>query len=109
MIAVVYHLHFHDEPWWLLFVTAAGPAFAAALHGAGTRLGIVHRAALSLEVEAKLKEVDDALKVLIKKTPPCPDPEFWTELRKLTDSATKVMGGENTSWHGLVRRYRDEF
>lgn len=108
MIAVVYHLYFHDEPWWLLFVTAAGPAFAAALHGAGTRLGIVHRAALSLEVEAKLKEVDDALKVLIKKKPPSPDPEFWTELRKLTYRATEIMGSENTSWHHLVRRYRDE-
>jgi hypothetical protein len=108
MAAVVFHLYFpHSAPWWLLLVTAAGPAFAAALHGAGTRLGIVHRAALSLEVDAKLGQVDEALKALIRK-PPSLQREFWSEVRKLAYTATEIMGSENTSWHGLVRRYRDE-
>jgi hypothetical protein len=105
VIAVVIHLYSHAS--WLLLVTAAGPAFAAALHGAGTRLGIVHRSALSLDVDAKLTQVDETLTALIK-APPSLEQESWKEVRKLAYEATKIMGSENTSWHHLVRRYRDE-
>jgi hypothetical protein len=97
MVAVL--LHFCSHIGGLLLVTAAGPAFAAALHGAGTRLGIVHRAALSLDVERELKVVQKALAKLIA-TPPI-ELEAWRE-------AATSMGRESTAWHGLVRRYRDE-
>ena len=30
------------------------------------------------------------------------------DVRRLAFAATDAMGRENTSWHGLVRRYRDE-
>lgn len=104
MVAVL--LHFCSHIGGLLLVTAAGPAFAAALHGAGTRLGIVHRAALSLDVERELKVVQKALAKLIA-TPPI-ELEAWREVRRLAFEAATSMGRESTAWHGLVRRYRDE-
>jgi hypothetical protein len=97
-------VHRHDD--WLLLITAAGPALGAALHGAGTRLGIVHRAALSEEVEKELRSIDAALVEFLKA--PTDTPEAWTEVRRLAYAAANAMGRENTSWHGLVRRYRDE-
>lgn len=86
--------------------TAAGPAFAAALHGAGMRLGIVHRAALSREMKKRLKDISNALDALIRsgKT----SPRAWQEVRELAYEAAEAMGAENSSWHHLVRRYRDE-
>jgi hypothetical protein len=104
LIAVVRHLWSH-EPWLLLF-TAAGPAFAAALHGAGTRLGIVHRAALSLEMEQALQQIDSHLVKLKDDAHSTEDPE--REVRRLAFAAAEAMGSENRSWHVLVRRYRDE-
>ena len=114
VVAVVAHFvaaHFlvpgflHEAPPWLLLFTAAAPAFAAALHGTGTRLGIVHRTALSAEAELELARIDQALTALIEAQPPTAD---WREVRRLAFAATDAMGRENTSWHGLVRRYRDE-
>ena len=114
VVAVVAHLvaaHFlvprflHEAPPWLLLFTAAAPAFAAALHGTGTRLGIVHRTALSAEAELELARIDRALTALIEAQPPTAD---WRDVRRLAFAATDAMGRENTSWHGLVRRYRDE-
>jgi hypothetical protein len=111
VIAVVAHLielspisHRHDE--WLLLITAAGPALAAALHGAGTRLGIVHRAALSEEMERELRSINVSLERFLKE--PSDTPESWQAVRGLAYEAANAMGRENTSWHGLVRRYRDE-
>ncbi len=101
--AVVTHFSF-DFPA-LLLATAAGPAFAAALHGTGTRLGIVHRAALSSEVAKELTQIDEDLTAVEKM--PSGD-NAWTQLRRLTFAAAEAMGRENTSWHGLVRRYRDD-
>jgi hypothetical protein len=87
---------------WLLLVTAAAPAFAAALHETGTHLGIVHRIALSEQTMSELKRIDDELSRSMQAEDP------WTKIRQLTYKATEIMGAENTSWHGLVRRYRDE-
>jgi hypothetical protein len=98
------YLHRHDD--WLLLFTAAGPALAAALHGAGTRLGIVHRAALSKEMERELTTIKTSLESLLKE--PSGTRTDWSEVRRLAYEAANAMGRENTSWHGLVRRYRDE-
>jgi hypothetical protein len=104
LLAVVMHPFTHWD--WLLILTAAGPAFAAALHGAGTRLGIVHRAALSLEMEQTLQQIDSNLTKLMEGAHSAEDPE--REVRHLAFAAAEAMGSENRSWHVLVRRYRDE-
>jgi hypothetical protein len=104
MVAVGAHLYWPGNHE-LLLATAAAPAFAAALHGTGTRLGIVHRAALSAEVERELVKIQEDLG-MIEDMPS--DQERWQELRRLSFAAAEAMGRENTSWHGLVRRYRDD-
>ena len=104
VVAVVAHFFLHHAPWLILF-TAAAPAFAAALHGTGTRLGIVHRTALSAEMERELARIDESLTGMIDADPPTAN---WRDVRRLAAAATETMGRENTSWHGLVRRYRDE-
>jgi len=96
----------HDPDPRFLIISAAGPALTAALHGAGTRLGFVHRAALSHDMNARLKQIFQALNELIRtaglsKT-------AWNEVRALAYAAADAMGAENSSWHRLVRRYRDE-
>jgi hypothetical protein len=109
-VAVLAHLAKFEEPWLLLF-TAAGPAFAAAFHGAGIRLGIVHRIALSKDIEQDLEKIDKRLDEIAKPLAPASGASAlgaWAEVRSLTTKAAGIMGSENTSWHGLVRRYRDE-
>lgn len=103
VVAVV--AHFWSESRLLILATAALPAFAAAVHGTGTRLGIVHRAALSGEMTEALTKIDAELAKAAKVTPP---EEAWGAVRRLSFRAAEAMGGENTSWHGLVRRYRDD-
>jgi hypothetical protein len=94
----------HDPRF--LIATAAGPAFAAALHGAGMRLGIVHRSALSRDMKEQLGKIGQALGKLIKAAPS--SSKAWHEVRTLTYRAAEAMGEENSSWHNLVQRYRDE-
>jgi hypothetical protein len=111
LVAVVVHLvevfsGSHGESRWLLLFTAVGPAVAAALHGAATRLGIVHRSALSKEMERELRAIDTSLGEFLKA--PKDTPAAWGQVRSLAYEAANAMGRENTSWHGLVRRYRDE-
>jgi hypothetical protein len=102
--AVIANFFVYEE--WLLLLTAAAPALAAALFGTGTRLGIVHRAALSREMERQLAEIDSGLIAL--DWPATDEAAAWLEVRHLTVDAARAMGQENTSWHGLVRRYRDD-
>jgi hypothetical protein len=98
--------HFFDFDWdGLLLFTASGPAFAAAFHGAGTRLGIVHRNALSETAEKELEAIQAQLEHISNN--PLPPEEGWAEVRRLASDAADAMGRENTSWHGLVRRERD--
>jgi len=104
LVAVVRHLWSHEHG--LLLFTAAGPAFAAALHGAGTRLGIVHRAALSEGMEKDLQQIDSSLIKLMDGKHTASNPA--AEVRALASAAAEAMGSENTSWHGLVRRYKEE-
>ena len=94
----------HDPRF--LIATAAGPAFAAALHGAGMRLGIVHRSALSRDMKEQLGKIGQALGKLIKAA--ASSSKAWQEVRTLTYRAAEAMGEENSSWHNLVQRYRDE-
>ena len=97
--------HFFIVTKWLLLGTAAAPAFAAAFHGTGTRLGIADRAELSTEIEA---ELDHIAKEIAKVKAMAPGGTAWAEIRRLAFEAAEAMGRENTSWHNLVRRYPHE-
>ena len=106
LIAVIAVLaHFVVVTKWLLLGTAAAPAFAAAFHSIGTRLGITDRAELSTGVDAELDKIDKEL-AKVKAMPP--GEEAWREVRHLAFEAAEAMGRENTSWHNLVRRYPHE-
>jgi hypothetical protein len=89
-----------------LVLSAAGPAFVAALHGAGMRLGFVHRAALSHDMKKQLADIAQSLDALVKSG--ASSTSAWHEVRALAYAAAEAMGAENSSWHRLVRRYRDE-
>jgi hypothetical protein len=88
-----------------LLYTAALPAFAAAFHGAATRLGIVSRVALSQSAERELRVMADALTELIRR--PQVGDNAWAEVRRLALDAAAAMGRENVSWHSQVRLQRD--
>jgi hypothetical protein len=111
VLAVFAH-YFSKTPWiaplvpWLLIPTAAGPAAAAALHGVRTRLGIVHRIALSRDTKAELDQIRIRLGQL--KLNSLPPERAWPEIRSLALRASNAMGSENTSWHNLVRREKDD-
>lgn len=89
-----------------LILSAAGPAFVAALHGAGMRLGFVHRAALSHDMKKQLTDIAQSLDALVKSG--ASSTSAWHQVRALAYAAAEAMGAENSSWHRLVRRYRDE-
>jgi hypothetical protein len=93
-------------PGYYLLLSAVGPALVAALHGAGTRLGFVHRAALSDDMKKQLAVIAQSVDALVKSADS--STKAWQEVRAQTYEAAKAMGAENSSWHRLVRRYRDE-
>jgi hypothetical protein len=103
IIAVVTRFSWPAEG--LILLTAAAPALAAALHGAVARLGIVHRSGLSIDAEKELKQISAALERSLAL--PVSE-EAWRRVRRLAFEAAAAMGRENTSWHGLVRRYTDQ-
>jgi hypothetical protein len=96
----------------LLLLTAFGPALAAAIHGAVTRLGMVHRAALSESMAQQLTAICVELGTLRKKLGAMeisPMPHIaWPEVRRLALLAAEAMGQENTSWHVLLAREPDD-
>jgi len=98
--------HFFSNAHWLLLFTASAPALAAAVHGAETRLGIVHRAALSEKMDTELNDILRQLDA--KGAASSPSQSLtWSAVRKLARRAAEAMVQENTSWHSLVRRERD--
>lgn len=108
--AVVVELASHYWPClpggpWLLVLTAAGPAFAGAFHGAATRLAITDRIALSQGMEQELRPIQRALHEVIHR--PVLNAKDWGETRGLAFRAADAMGRENQSWLGLVRLQRD--
>lgn len=91
---------------WSLIVTAAGPAFAAALHGARTRLGFVHRIALSEDTHTKLAKIREELEAARRSS--SDGMPNWPVVRYLAKRASEAMSIENASWHALLRREPDE-
>jgi len=89
----------------LFLLTAAGPAFAAAFHGAATRLAIVHRIDLSQNTTRELQPIHAALVEIIHRA--AVDERSWPAIRQRTFRAAEAMGRENQSWLGLVRLQRD--
>lgn len=83
---------------WLLVLTAAAPAIAAAAHGAAARLGISHRARQS---EATLEAIrPQLLQIRAAVT--------WGELRQAAAAASDIMSAEAVAWHRIVRAYEDD-
>ncbi|HEX3996620.1 MAG TPA: hypothetical protein VHX39_36085 [Acetobacteraceae bacterium] len=113
VLAVGTH-YFHEVRWiaavvpYLLILTAAGPAAAAALHGVRTRLGIVHRIALSRDTRLELAQIQEGLAKLKLNLANLPPERAWQEIRALALLASNAMWLENTSWHNLVRREKDD-
>jgi hypothetical protein len=105
IMAVLTHFCLHAE--WLLLFTAATPAFAAALHGAEIRLGILHRVPLSLEMKNELTHIDNALANTIRNPPPFED--AWLEVRRLAVEATTIFGRDTLWLHHVLRHYGEEF
>ncbi len=108
LVKIVHH-EWHCLPYfeWIPLAAAAGPAFAAALHGAATRLGIVQRIALSEVALRDLRPIRDGLTDIIGKV--SHTNEDWLAISNLTLRAARAMGQENTSWHGQVRLQREGF
>ena len=90
-----------------LLFTAGGPALAAALHGASTRAGIVHRAALSEETAGLLGNMKIEITALHDDNS-MSENERQQELRRLAVEAAAAMETENNSWHSLMRRQHDD-
>jgi hypothetical protein len=96
--------HFFREMPALLILAAAGPAFAAALHDVGARLGIAYRIVLSRETGAELVSIHETLRQF---DTTLPLEKAWPALRALALRASNAMGNESTSWHSLARREKD--
>ena len=92
-----------------------GMAAAVYRRWAGIRRGLAwrgnaarHRAPRGAEPGdgTTLQQIDANLIKLMDGTHSAENPE--SEVRRLAFAAAEAMGSENRSWHGLVRRYRDE-
>jgi hypothetical protein len=99
ILAVLAHF-FHHAAWLLLF-TAAAPAFAAALHGAATRLGIMKRAPLSFILRDELKRIDAALAQLTSNLSHTTDD--WRKVRRLAFDAATAFNQNIMSYYSVMR------
>jgi hypothetical protein len=73
-----------------LQLSGAALALSAALHGAGTRLGIVPRAVVSQEAERELARIDGALATFLMA--PNDTPGAWRDVRRLAVEASETIG-----------------
>jgi hypothetical protein len=98
-VVLAHVLHQIEEAPWLLLVTAAGPAFAAATHAAGTRLEIVHRRELSRESAHALQDISARLAVEVDQAD---EVSAWIAVRQSARQAAQVMGSEAETWHATM-------
>jgi len=103
VLAVLVHFIWPDASG-LLLVTAAGPALAAALHGASTRLSLVHRAEESKAVESTLNTLGKDVRELAADLPAA---ALLVKVRQLAQRAAAAMSEENKRWYDLLRRIAD--
>lgn len=97
VIAVALHVaHWAENSFIILLVTAAGPAIAAALHGASSRLNIVDRKELSEQSAKKLEALKADLDELLANTPP--EAAAWPAVRQIARSAGLWMSTETDDW-----------
>jgi hypothetical protein len=99
VLAVGAH-YFNKVPWiaavvpYLLILTAAGP--------------VVHRIALSRDTRLELDQIQARLAKLKLNLANLSPERAWREIRALALQASDAMWIENTSWHNLVRREKDD-
>ena len=97
VLAVLGHLfHLFEHSVHLLFISAAGPAVAAALHGATSRLSIVERKELSEQSATRLHSLGDDLEKLLDDRPP--EDQAWLAVRQSARSAELWMSAEADDW-----------
>ena len=108
LVVVICHF-FRSENQYFLLVTAAGPAFAAAIHGLGTRLGLAYRNQLSEDIAKELSAISADLKDIVTTTTNKGRPEAWLSVRQLAESAGEAMGRENSSWHRQVLQLTETY
>lgn len=91
--------HWLHEQRWLLLITAAGPAFAACLHGIGGKLEIRHVAEQSGAMRHRLDDYREALDQLERQGG---DDRFMA-LRALAIQVASAMYAEHETWFTLLR------
>jgi hypothetical protein len=64
------------------------------------------RAALSREMKKRLNDISNALDGLIRSGRT--SPRAWQDVPELAYEAAEATGAENSFWHHLVQRHRDE-
>ena len=97
-VAILGHFALHSPHWLLL--TAALPAFAAAIHGVATHNEFERIGAVSSETHEELKVLSAALRNYhITDEHPA---KAWLVLQKITIEAANAMSGATRQWHEIV-------
>jgi hypothetical protein len=92
--------HFFHAPWWLIF-TAAGPAFAACLHGIGGKLEVKRLASHAKAMCAKLESHRAEIESL-------GEDATEAQLKELARKVSTDLISEHTTWYGLLEHGRLE-
>ncbi len=97
-MAIVGHFFLHSSLWLLL--TAALPAFAAAVHGVSIQNEFERLGAISLATSSKLSALAVTLKVYRDQS----STRSWLVLQKITLDAARAMSDSNRQWQEIVVR-----
>ena len=95
-MAIVGHFFLHSSLWLLL--TAALPAFAAAVHGVSTQNEFERLGAISSATSSRLS----ALAVILKVYRDQSATRSWLVLQKITSEAARAMSDSNRQWQEIV-------
>ena len=97
-VAILGHFALHSPHWLLL--TAALPAFAAAIHGVATHNEFERIGAVSSATHEELKVLSAALRNYhVTDEHPA---KAWLVLQKITIEAANAMSGATRQWHEIV-------
>jgi hypothetical protein len=107
VVAHMFHFHVFGIVEHALLVTAAGPAAAAAAHGASTRLDIVHRAHLSDKTVEELRKIVESLakyspSYKYKDLQGVANEAAWNDIRTIAQKAAGIMSAETENWHSML-------
>ena len=95
-MAIVGHFFLHSSLWLLL--TAALPAFAAAVHGVSTQNEFERLGAISSDTSSRLSALAVTLKVYRDQSAT----RSWLVLQKITSDAARAMSDSSRQWQEIV-------